>query len=188
MAATRQSPWIGREREVELALSEGWNWLVVQGLLVPASGMNGRNGWYVISRRGQTINTDEDFEHFKEAAAFPKSMLHHAIADKVWLNLARGDLADAVFVAFRTVEEAVRAAGGSPRCQRSHNSVFSAAVKPRRNLCLITTHSIFTFKIKCCVDQLRSPTHYGLNSDIALLPGWANYPTPVVYGWFVEIT
>ncbi len=28
--ATRQSPWIGREREVELALSEGWNWLVVQ--------------------------------------------------------------------------------------------------------------------------------------------------------------
>ena len=29
-----------------------------------------------------------------------------------------------------------------PRCQRSHNSVFSAAVNPRRNLCVITTHSI----------------------------------------------
>ena len=29
-----------------------------------------------------------------------------------------------------------------PRCQRSHSSVFSAAVNPRRNLCLITTHSI----------------------------------------------
>src|SRR5258706_2218207 len=41
-----------------------------------------------------------------------KAMLHPAIADKVWLELARGDLADAVFVAFRTVEEAVRAAGG----------------------------------------------------------------------------
>jgi len=111
MAATRQSPWVGREREVELALSEGWNWLVVQGLLVPASGINGSNGWYVISRRGQSIQTYDDFQHFKEAAAFPKSMLHPAIADKVWLDLARGQLADAVFSAFRAVEEAVRQAG-----------------------------------------------------------------------------
>src|ERR1039458_4121864 len=36
----------------------------------------------------------------------------------------------------------------SPRCQRSHNSVFSAAVKPRRNLWLITRHSIFAVKDK----------------------------------------
>ena len=34
------------------------------------------------------------------------------IADKVWLALARGDLADAVFMAYRAVEEAVRKAGG----------------------------------------------------------------------------
>jgi uncharacterized protein (TIGR02391 family) len=39
-------------------------------------------------------------------------MLHFSIADKVWLDLARGELADAVFVAFRAVEEAVRKAGG----------------------------------------------------------------------------
>jgi len=39
-------------------------------------------------------------------------MLHSAIADKVWLNLARGDLDDAMLVAFRAVEEAVRSAGG----------------------------------------------------------------------------
>jgi len=109
MTATRQS---GREREIELAMSEGWNWLVVQGLLVPASGINGSHGFYVISRRGQAISTDGDFKHFKEAAAFPKTMLHPVIADKVWLDLARGELADAVFVAFRAVEEAVRAAGG----------------------------------------------------------------------------
>lgn len=112
MAAMREGAWAHRQREVELALSEGWNWLVVQGLLVPASGINGSNGFFVISRRGQGINSDDDFTRFKEAAAFPKAMLHPAIADKVWLNLARGDLADAVFVAFRTVEEAVRASGG----------------------------------------------------------------------------
>ena len=45
----------------------------------------------------------------------------------------------------------------SPRCQRSHNSVFSAAVKPRRIPGRITIHSIFPFEIKCCVDQLRAP-------------------------------
>src|ERR1019366_8254791 len=36
----------------------------------------------------------------------------------------------------------------SPRCQRSHNSVFSAAVKPRRYPCHIAKHSIFSLKAK----------------------------------------
>src|ERR1035437_9827119 len=36
----------------------------------------------------------------------------------------------------------------SPRCQRSHNSVFSAAVKPRRYPCHIAKHSIFIFAVK----------------------------------------
>jgi uncharacterized protein (TIGR02391 family) len=111
MTATRQSPYIGREREVALVLSEGWNWLVVQGLLVPASGI-GSSGFYAISRRGQALATDADFQRFREAAAFPKTMLHPSIADKVWLALARGDLSDAVFAAYRAVEEAVRKAGG----------------------------------------------------------------------------
>jgi uncharacterized protein (TIGR02391 family) len=111
MAATRQSPYVGRESEVGLALSEGWNWLVVQGLLVPASGI-GSSGFFAISRRGQSLATDADFQRFREAAAFPKTMLHPSIADKVWLALARGDLSDAVFAAYRAVEEAVRKAGG----------------------------------------------------------------------------
>ncbi len=43
----------------------------------------------------------------------------------------------------------------SPRGQRSHNSVLSAVLKPRRYLCFICRHAIFAFKIKCCVDRLR---------------------------------
>jgi uncharacterized protein (TIGR02391 family) len=66
----------------------------------------------VLSRRGATIADGGDFERFREAAAFPKSVLHPSIADKVWLALARGDLDDAVFAAFKAVEEAVRSAGG----------------------------------------------------------------------------
>src|SRR3990170_3998254 len=36
---------------VEAALVEAWNWLEVQGLVVPSSGSNGQNGWRVLSRR-----------------------------------------------------------------------------------------------------------------------------------------
>jgi uncharacterized protein (TIGR02391 family) len=111
MVAHQHSPYGARAAEIELAVSEAWNWLRMQGLIVPASGMNGNNGFCAISRRGHTIVKDEDFSHFVEAAAFPKSMLHASIADKVWLDLARGELADAVFAAFRAVEEAVRYAG-----------------------------------------------------------------------------
>jgi uncharacterized protein (TIGR02391 family) len=100
-----------KESEITVAIGEAWNWLQVQGLLVPASGNSG-HGWVAISPRAQAMNNDEDFQRFREAAAFPKTMLHPAIADKVWLSLARGDLSDAVFISFRAVEEAVRKAGG----------------------------------------------------------------------------
>jgi hypothetical protein len=106
MAAHQHSPYGAREDEVELAAAEAWNWLRVQGLIVPAPGINGTHGFYVISRRGAALTTDNDFQRFRAAAAFPKSMLHSAIADKVWIALARGDLADAVFIAYRSVEEA----------------------------------------------------------------------------------
>jgi hypothetical protein len=59
----------------------------------------------VISRRGWAITEDTDYERFRAAAAFPKSILHPAIADKVWLMLAGGDLDEAVFAAFKAVEE-----------------------------------------------------------------------------------
>ena len=106
------NPYSGREREIDMAITEAWDWLRVQGLLVSAPGINGTNGWCVISRRGQQITTRDDFGRFRSAADFPKSILHPLIADRVWLALARGDLADAVFIAFRAVEEQVRAAGG----------------------------------------------------------------------------
>src|SRR5262249_39382982 len=48
---------------------------------------------------------------FPRSSSVPASMLHPSIADKVWLALARGDLDEAVFVAFKAGEEAVRAAG-----------------------------------------------------------------------------
>lgn len=98
-----------RREQVELACREAWQWLIVTMLLMPVDGT-----WQVFSRRGAQLATSpkEEFQRFTAAAAFPKSLLHAAIADKVWVNLARGDLDTAVFTAFKAVEEAVRAAGG----------------------------------------------------------------------------
>jgi uncharacterized protein (TIGR02391 family) len=100
-----------RQHEVGIALGEAWNWLRINNLIIPAPGINGQNGWMVLSRRGAAIADEQAFQRFKEAAAFPKSLLHPSIADKVWLALARGDLDEAVFAAFKAVEESVRSAG-----------------------------------------------------------------------------
>jgi uncharacterized protein (TIGR02391 family) len=99
-----------RQQEVDIALAEAWNWLRIHSLIVPAAGLNGRNGWMLVTRRGSAVADDAQFERFRQAAEFPKTLLHPAIADKVWLALARGELDDAVFAAFKAV--GVRVAGG----------------------------------------------------------------------------
>jgi uncharacterized protein (TIGR02391 family) len=102
-----------RMNEVDTVLSEAWQWLRVNILIVPAPGTNGQSGWMVFSRRGVDLAnpSEKDFARFRDAAAFPKALLHPSIADKVWLQLARGDLDEAVFAAFKAVEESVRLAG-----------------------------------------------------------------------------
>ena len=103
----------GREGEVEIAIGEGWHWLELNMLIMPAPGPNGDNGWKVFTRRSKALLNDEPaFQSFTSAAGFPRSLLHAAQGDDVWLELAQGHLSDAVFKSFRAVEEAVRAAGG----------------------------------------------------------------------------
>ena len=95
------------------ACREAWAWLEVNLLIMPAEGMNGNNGWRVLTRRGEALVDDAPtFQAYVQAVTFPKAMLHPDIANEVWLALVRGELAIAVFRAFRAVEEAVRAAAG----------------------------------------------------------------------------
>jgi uncharacterized protein (TIGR02391 family) len=101
-----------RSDEVELAVTEAMTWLESNGLLVPASGTNGSNGFRRLSRRAKKLLDAGAFENYRSAAAFPKALLHPAIAEKVWAELARSNLDGAVFAAFKAVEEAVRDAGG----------------------------------------------------------------------------
>lgn len=100
-----------RRKDAELALAEAWNWLSVQGLLIPELGTNGNSGWMLLSRRARTILANDSFKTYARSLAFPKALLHPSIADEVWLDIVRGDIETAVFKAFRAVEVAVREAG-----------------------------------------------------------------------------
>lgn len=101
-----------RHAEAELALAEAWNWLSVQGMLIPEPGINGNNGWMLLSRRARAVIANGNFKTYARGIAFPKALLHPTIADEVWLDLVRGELETAVFKSFRAVEIAVREAGG----------------------------------------------------------------------------
>ena len=100
-----------KKADAELALAEAWNWLSVQGLLIPEPGINGNNGWMLMSRRAQTVLANNSFKSYTASIAFPKTLLHPSIADEIWLDIVRGDLETAVFKSFRAVEIAVREVG-----------------------------------------------------------------------------
>ena len=118
-----------QEAEVRLALTEALMWLEVNAILLPATGTNGNSGWRVLGRRARGLLDRAEFDNFRSASLFPKTLLHPKIADRVWIALARGDLSDAVFIAFRSVEEAVRAAGGF--CDTDYgNKMIRSAFNP----------------------------------------------------------
>lgn len=99
----------GKKDAVKRAIAEAWNYLHVQGLVIPDPG---GNGWFQLSRRGTKLLSDKKaFKSFRQAAAFPKALLHPMIADAVWLDLARGDFDTAISRAMKAVEVAVREAG-----------------------------------------------------------------------------
>ncbi|MER9488228.1 TIGR02391 family protein [Mesorhizobium sp. M0563] len=101
---------LSRREEVEQAITEAWVWLEVQGLLIPASGTNGQNGWRKLSRRASKIKDKRDFQQFSATRFLRKEYLHQAIADTVWAAFLRGEYDVAVFQAMKAVEVAVRAA------------------------------------------------------------------------------
>ena len=76
--------------EVDLALAEAFAWLEAQGLLVPAEGMNGNNGFRHLSRRAQRFENEAAFTDYQTARLLPKELLHPAIATTVWLSFMRG--------------------------------------------------------------------------------------------------
>ena len=104
--------------DVLFALMEAWQCLLSEGFVAPrpanlrsTTGMS-QNTTYFVTRRGQKIQTLEDYESYRKADLLRKHQLHPIIAEKVWFIFAQGDYDAAVSVAFKHVEVAVRKAGG----------------------------------------------------------------------------
>ena len=103
-----------RTIEIQLAAYEAWQWLEHSQLIMAAAGVNGAS-FSQLTRLGRAlIENDEALDSFINSMSFPKALLHDAIANDVWTQLAQGKLDVAVFIAFRTVEERVRIASGFP--------------------------------------------------------------------------
>ncbi len=95
--------------DINHAVDEAWHWLEISSLIMPARQPNPT--FKRLTRRGIELAADEiKFDTYVSASHFSKGQLHPAIADEVWIQLAQGKLAVAVFIAFRAVEEAVRKA------------------------------------------------------------------------------
>jgi uncharacterized protein (TIGR02391 family) len=126
-----------QQPDIELAIAEAWNWLQSSGFIMPATGVNGTNGWFTFTRRGrEALKRPDLFAAYRSAAAFPKELLHPLIADRVWAALARGEFDVAVLLAFRAVEEQVREAGGYPATlvgEKLMRAAFDAIKGPLRN-------------------------------------------------------
>ena len=101
MAATNEFGYpYHTKAKVQALLTETWEYLRREGYVMPAPDTNGRNGWMVLTTDGESVDSQEDFERLRAARAFPKSLLHSAIANKVYSALMRGELDEAVFAAF----------------------------------------------------------------------------------------
>ena len=107
----------GRLTEILFALMEGWQHLVCEGFVAPrpaklAGYTTDRTNTYFVTRKGQKIKTEDDYEAYRKADLLRKHQQHPIIADKVWAIFAQGSYGTAVLEAFKQVEIAVREAGG----------------------------------------------------------------------------
>ncbi len=102
------------EFQIRTAIFEAWSWLENQGHLVWPDESNGPNGWRRLSRRARRFLDEAALADYTASLRLPKTMLHPAIAERVWLSFVRAEYDTAVFQAMREVEIAVRAACGFP--------------------------------------------------------------------------
>jgi hypothetical protein len=100
--------------QIQPLLSRAWNWIERNDLITPAGGLNGRNGWMMFTPRGEQVSDAQDIQRLREAADFPRWMIHTSIAEKVWRALMRDDLGDAVLFAFQGRR------GSRAQCRRLH--------------------------------------------------------------------
>jgi uncharacterized protein (TIGR02391 family) len=117
------------QEQIEVAITEAWAWLEVQGILIPARGSNAHSGWRVFSRRAARFEDAQQFARYEVGRRLPRDALHPRLADKVWMAFVRGELDVAAFQAMKAVEVAVRNATALP-AELIGRHLMHAAFKP----------------------------------------------------------
>jgi hypothetical protein len=110
------------KQAVDQHINSAWRWLEREGYIEPSPGINGIHGWRVFTAKGRAVAQGQDMRALRDAAEFPKSLLHPVIRESAWTAVVRSTngttgtaLLDAVRDAFVKVEEAVRDAGVTTR-------------------------------------------------------------------------
>ena len=98
--------------DVKRAFFEAWAWLESQALLIWSDSSNGANGWRTLSRKAMAFESEGEFLTFTTATHLRPETLHASIAKPVWGAFVRGEFDVAIFIAMKSVEVAVREAGG----------------------------------------------------------------------------
>jgi hypothetical protein len=75
--------------EITQHLIAAWQWLLREGLLLPAPGNT--QGWVYVSSRGHTAISKEAFDRYRHAALLPQALLHPAIAATAFSAFLRGE-------------------------------------------------------------------------------------------------
>ncbi len=79
-------------------------------LIGPAAGMNGKNGYIVLTEKGLKTDPQVDFEGLRQRRLLVAEMLHPALRADVHADFLAGKFGKAVFGAFKIVEMQVRKA------------------------------------------------------------------------------
>ena len=101
------------KRDIQLAISEAWAWLIAQGLLVPSPDAIGADS-RVLSRRAMKFQDEAELAAFTVTRMLQRDALHPRMANSVWSAFLRSQFDVAVFLAFKAVEVAVREVAGLP--------------------------------------------------------------------------
>jgi uncharacterized protein (TIGR02391 family) len=88
------------------ALLEKWN------LVEPDEGINGRNGYMVLTDEGKAATERTDFQRVRIRGWLHEEMLHPLLRGRIYGYFSSDDLKTAVLEAFITIEVEVRGAGG----------------------------------------------------------------------------
>jgi hypothetical protein len=77
------------------AITEAWSWMITVGLLAPDPQHLPGGDWVFLTRRASKIADQKDFQTFRKATAFPRSLLHPVLTDRAWPNSIRGEQSSA---------------------------------------------------------------------------------------------